>query len=149
MDRFLRKLFWFLLSISQFWVLCDYIVRWHSTYGKYTRTSRTRLHGLEWATAGIGLHVNADKTVYMCFNQRCNISTLNGSSLKLVDKFTYLGSSVSSNQRDINTRLVKVWTATDRLLVTWKSDLTNKMKRIIFSKWQLFQYCYMDALHGR
>ena len=46
--------------------------------------------------AGIRLHVNAHKTEYLCFNQRGDISTLNSSSLKLVDKFTYLGSSVSS-----------------------------------------------------
>ena len=44
------------------------------------------LHSLERAAAGIGLHVNADKTEYMCFNQRGDISTLNGSFLKIVDK---------------------------------------------------------------
>ena len=49
---------------------------------------------------------------YMCFNQTGDISTLNGSPLKLVDKFTYLGSSVSSTEADINTRPVKVWVAT-------------------------------------
>ena len=38
------------------------------------------LHSLEQAATGIGLHVNADKTEYMCFNQRGNISTLKGSS---------------------------------------------------------------------
>ena len=43
------------------------------------------LHSLERAASGIGLHVNEGKTEYMCFNQRCNISTLNGGSLKLVD----------------------------------------------------------------
>ena len=32
---------------------------------------------------------NAHKTEYMCFNQTGDISTLNGCSLKLVDKFTY------------------------------------------------------------
>ena len=64
--------------------------------------AETLLHSLERATAGKGLHVNADKTEYMCFNQRGDISTLNGSSLKLVDKFTYLGSSVSSTEWDIN-----------------------------------------------
>ena len=57
--------------------------------------AETLLHSLEQATAGIGLHVNAHKMEYKCFNQTGNISTLNGSSLKLVDKFTYLGSSVS------------------------------------------------------
>ena len=35
------------------------------------------LHYLEWEAADIGLHVNADKTEYMCFIQRGNISTLN------------------------------------------------------------------------
>ena len=70
---------------------------------------------LEGAAAGIGLHVNADKTEYMCFNQRGDISALNGSSLKLVNKFTYLGSSVSSTETDINMRLAKAWTAIERL----------------------------------
>ena len=65
----------------------------------------------------------------MCFNQIDDNSTRNRSSLKLVDKFTYLGSSVSATMRDINTRLVKAWTANDRLSVIWKSDLTDKIKR--------------------
>ena len=65
---------------------------------------------------------------YACFNQRGDISTLNGSSLKLVDTFTYPGSSVSSTDIDINTCLEKAWTAIDWLSVIWKSDLINKMK---------------------
>ena len=65
--------------------------------------AETLLHSLERAAAGIGLYVNAHKTECMCFNQRGDISTLNGSSLKLVDMFTYLGSSVSSTKTDINT----------------------------------------------
>ena len=64
----------------------------------------------------------------MCFNQRGDISTLNGSSLKLVDKFNYLGSSVSSTETDINTWLAKAWTAIDRLWVIWKSNLMDKIK---------------------
>ena len=48
------------------------------------------LHSLEQAAAGIGLHFNAEKTEYMCFNKRCNISILNRSSLKPVDNFAYL-----------------------------------------------------------
>ena len=50
--------------------------------------AETLLHSLERAAAGIGLHVNAHKTEYMCFNQTSDISTLNSSPLKLVDKFT-------------------------------------------------------------
>ena len=50
-------------------------------------------------------------------NQSGDISTLNGRSLKHVDKFTYIGSNVSSMENDINSRLAKAWTAIDRLLV--------------------------------
>ena len=35
------------------------------------------LNSLERTAGGIGLHVNVDKTEYMCFNQRGDISTLN------------------------------------------------------------------------
>ena len=94
--------------------------------------AETLLHSLERAAAGIGLHVNANKTEYMCYNQTGNIATLDGASLKLVDKFTYLGSSVSSTEKDIDTRLTKAWTAIDRLSIIWKSDLTDKMKRSFF-----------------
>ena len=50
----------------------------------------------------------------------------------LVDKFIYLGSSVSSTETDINTRLAKAWTAKDSLSVIWKSDMTDKMKSSFF-----------------
>ena len=50
--------------------------------------AETLLHSLERTAAGIGLHVNALKTDYMCYNQTGDISTLDGTSLKLVDKFT-------------------------------------------------------------
>ena len=68
----------------------------------------------------------------MCFNQTGDISTLDGTSLKLIEKFTYLGSSVSSTEKDIDTRLTKAWTAIDKPLNIWKSDLTDKMKRSFF-----------------
>ena len=64
--------------------------------------------------------------------QKANISTLNSSPLELVDKFTYLGSSVSSTEIDIYTQLAKTWEAIDRFSVIWKSDLTDKMKRSFF-----------------
>ena len=68
----------------------------------------------------------------MSYNQTGDISTLDGTSLKLVDKFTYLGSSVSSTERDIDTRFMKAWTANDRLSIIKKSDLTDKRKRSFF-----------------
>ena len=61
--------------------------------------AKSLLHSLEQAAGGI--HVNEIKTEFMCFNQKGDISTLNGSSLKLVHKFTYLRSSASSPENDI------------------------------------------------
>ena len=68
----------------------------------------------------------------MCYNQTGDISTLDRAPLKLVDKFTYLGSSVESTEKDIDTRLTKAWTTINRLSIIWKSDLTDKMKRSFF-----------------
>ena len=65
-------------------------------------------------------------------NQTRDVFTLTCSPLKLMDKLTYLGSSVSSTKNSINTWLAKTWTAIDRLSVIWKSDLSDKIKRRFF-----------------
>ena len=111
--------------------------------------AETLLHSLEWAASGIGRHVKAHKTEYMCFNQTGDIYTLNDSSLKQVDKFIYLRSSVSSTKTEINLWLAKACTAIDRLSVIWKSDLTDKIKRTFFQASVVSILLYMDALHGR
>ena len=86
-------------------------------------------HSLGRSAWDIGLHVNADKTEYLYLNQRGDMSsTLKGGPLKLEEKFTYLGSNVSSIKNDINTRLKKAWIAIVRLSVIWESDLTDKIK---------------------
>ena len=87
------------------------------------------LHSLQRTTGGIVLLVNAEKTEHICFNQRSDISTLISDSLKLVDKFIYFRSSVSSTENDVIMQLAKVWTTIDRLAVRWKSDLSDKIKR--------------------
>ena len=62
------------------------------------------------------------------------IVTLNlSTSLRGVpSRVTYLGSSVESTEKGIDTRLTKAWTAINRLSIIWKSDLTDKMKRSFF-----------------
>ena len=74
-------------------------------------------HSLELTAGGIDPHVNADEMEYMSFTQEGDISTPNGGSLKLEDKFMYLGSSTSSTESDINKHLPKMWTVTDRLSI--------------------------------
>ena len=90
------------------------------------------LNSLEQARDGIGLHVNADKMEFKSFNKKGDNSTLNGGSLKSVDKFTNLGSSVSSTESDINMHLAKARTVIDRLYIIWKSNLSDKIKRNFF-----------------
>ena len=101
------------------------------------------LYSLERAAGGIGLHVNADKTEYMSFIQRGDIYTLRGGPLILVDRFTYLGSRVSSTEKDITTRLAKAWTAINRLSIIWKSYLTVEIKRSL-----LYAAVASILLHG-
>ena len=66
----------------------------------------------------------------MCFNQDGVISSLNGKLLKLVDKLIYLSSNISSTEIDVN--IDKSWTAIDRLLTMWVSDLSAKIKLEFF-----------------
>ena len=62
-----------------------------------------------------------------------------------MEKFTCLGSSVSSTQKDFDIRLAKTWTAIDRLSVIWKSDQAAQFfpstGRVDAAKWMH----YMDA----
>ena len=103
------------------------LCRWYCEFCKYTKPSR-----IPSAEAGAGsrrLYVNANKT---CFIRVRDISTLNGSPLKLIEKFMYFGSSVLSTEGDVNIRLVRIWTAIDWLWIVWKSDLSHRIKLDFF-----------------
>ena len=47
-------------------------------------------------------------------------------------KFTYLESSITSSENDINIQLAKAWTTINRLLIIWKTDLSDKIKYNFF-----------------
>ena len=64
-------------------------------------------HSLEQAARGIDLYVNTNKTVFMCFKQDGAIPILRSKPWKLVDQFTYLGSNISSTERDVNVGIGK------------------------------------------
>ena len=52
--------------------------------------------------------------------------------LKLADQFTYLSGNISSTENDVHSRLEKPWNAVDKLSITWKSDLSDKIKVNMF-----------------
>ena len=46
--------------------------------------------------------------------------------------FPWIAPLPSSTEKDIDTRLTKLWTAIDKLSIIWKSDLADKMKHSFF-----------------
>ena len=73
-----------------------------------------------------------DKTEFVCFKKKGDISTLDGKPLKPVEQFTYLGSYISFTESNVNTRIAKAWLTTNKLSVIWKSELYDKLKRKLF-----------------
>ena len=95
----------------------------------------------------------------MCFNQTADISTQCGSSLKLVDKFTYLGSSVSSTEKDkmkrgfFQTVVVSMllygcttWTLTKRMEKKLDGNYTTMQRAILNKSWR--QHTTKHRMYG-
>ena len=99
-----------------------------------------QLPNLKPAARCVILYVNVDKTDFMFFKLAGAISTSNGKPLKLVHQFTYLGNYISSTESDVNIHIGKAWTATDRFLITWKSDLSDRIKREFFQALSVLLY---------
>ena len=104
---------------------------WHSASGKLHPPKRNSCY-IVWNDQLQASSMSMQRKPNTCFYQLGDISTLKDGPLKLVDKFPSLGSSVSSTETDINTRLAKAWASFDRLSVIWTSDLTDKIKRSFF-----------------
>ena len=68
----------------------------------------------------------------MCFNREGVISTLNDGPLKLLDKFTYLGSSVSSTESNANIPPANEWIAINWQSIIRKFDLSDEIKGDFF-----------------
>ena len=91
------------------------------------------------SAGGIDLSGYSDKTGFICFNQDGTIS-LNGEPLKSEDPSISLASNISSTEKDVNIRTVKVLTAIDSLSRLWKSDLSDEIK------WDFFQDIAVSVL---
>ena len=98
------------------------------------------LYCLEQASNDIGLYVNSDKTVFMCFKQNGVISTLTDKPLKLVDQFTYLSSNISSTESGVYKCIGMAWIAIDSLSIIWKSDHSEEIK------WEFFKFVAISVI---
>ena len=93
------------------------------------------LQSLEQASNGVGLYLNETKTecMYRCHSNNSHpVRTRNGTSLKQVDDYKYLGSYVSSSEKDFTTRKGMAWSACNDMHKIWSSQLSNNLKIKIF-----------------
>ena len=90
------------------------------------------LHVLGKKANSVGLKVNIRKTQNFNINTDHKARSVNGTQLKSVDNYTYLGSEISSMDKKIKIRIAKSWSALDKLSSIWKSNLTATLKRNFF-----------------
>ena len=93
------------------------------------------LQSLEKASNSVGLYLNEKKTEYVnkcANNSEYGIKTLNGTLLKQVLDYIYLGSYISSSFKDFNTRKGMAWSACNDMHEIWTSKLSKPFKLSIF-----------------
>ena len=97
--------------------------------------AQSLLHALEQASNCVGLYLNETKT--QCFNMCSSdndfiIKTLNNTILNIVSDYIYLGSYISSSEKDFLTRKGMAWSACNALHKIWSSHLSRSLKLKIF-----------------
>ena len=92
------------------------------------------LNQIEEKAKDIGLRIKCGKTEYMSFNQKEDhvLTNSEGTILKKVKTFNYLGSFIGSTARDIDVRNAKAWGAITSMTKIWKSKLSERLKRNFF-----------------
>ena len=85
--------------------------------------------------AKVGLRLNAKKTEYIAYNlpaEHPPLRTVDGTVLREVNDFKYLGSWVNSTDRDVKVRKALAWRALNGLSKVWKSSLSRSIKISFF-----------------
>ena len=89
------------------------------------------LQSLEQAQNCVGLYLNETKTefVNMCTSDNdFSIKTMNNTLLKMVSDYVYLGSYISSSEKDFLTRKGMALSACNAMHKIWKSNLSRDYK---------------------
>ena len=70
----------------------------------------------------VGLNINAKKTKFMAYNieEERELKLLDGTKLKEMNDFKYLGSCVDSTEEDIRIRKGLAWAAANKMSKIWK-----------------------------
>ena len=97
--------------------------------------AQSLLRDLETAAAAVGLHVNVSKTEYMLVNiddPDPVINSIDGSPLRQVEDFKYLGAYIADSKKDFNTRKGQAWDACNKLQKIWNSKISSAAKLKFF-----------------
>ena len=97
--------------------------------------AQSLLSNLESAALEVGLTINVSKTKAMLINSKTPKNTLSLSSgaVEFVDDFCYLGSWMSSVDKDIAVRKAQAWSAASKMSNLWKAEnLSKEFKTKIF-----------------
>ena len=86
------------------------------------------LTSLQEAAALVGLHLNEGKTEYITNCSGNTIKAQNGSDIKQVEDFKYLGAWVMDSGKDFTTRKAQAWSACNKIDRVWCSNLPNTTK---------------------
>ena len=90
------------------------------------------LQRVETEAKRLWLQINTKKTEAMIFNQDTPLITLNGSNIKTVENFKYLGGWMMSSEKDFEIRKALAWTACNKLKKIWTSSLSRNLKVRLF-----------------
>ena len=92
------------------------------------------LLSLESASKCVGLNFNESKTEYVnkTSDLTTQLKTLSGYILKCKDDYKYLGSFISSSEKDFNARKGMAWSACNNLHKIWTSKLHVSIKIQLF-----------------
>ena len=94
--------------------------------------AQTLLSALESASNCVGLYLNELKTEQMTLDysnqDNLSIKTLNNTTLKRVNDYKYLGSFISSSEKDFQVRKGLAWAACNQLHSLWSSNISDSIK---------------------
>ena len=94
------------------------------------------LNRVELECVEVGLRLNAKKTEVMTYNipqGHLPLTTIEGTVLKEVNDFKYLGAWVGSTEKDLKVRKALAWRALNGMTSVWKSNLPRHIKISFFS----------------
>ena len=102
----------------------------------HVRHAQELLTRVELECAKVGLRLNAKKTEVIAYNipqEHLPLTTTEGTALKEVTDFKYLGAWVGSTEKDLKVRKALSWRALNGMTSVWKSNLPRHIKISFFS----------------